>query len=148
MGQGTGHVNGIPAHSGHDLQYRCRFRATDDRPAIRVDLCGRQAAPNEPNRYLPGCQSWGWKGEWWAFGGTSIYSHTAMPGRYPCDYSDQREDGRGTITLVNATSNHPGGQNVLFMDGSVRFIKTSVNIIAWQAIGTTNNNEVVSMDAL
>ena len=28
-------------------------------------------------------QSWGWKGEWWAFGGTQIYSHTNFPNRSP-----------------------------------------------------------------
>jgi prepilin-type N-terminal cleavage/methylation domain-containing protein/prepilin-type processing-associated H-X9-DG protein len=95
----------------------------------------------------PGSQSWGWKGEWWAYGGTSIYSHTAMPNRYACDYNDQREDSRGTITLVNASSNHPGGMNVLFMDGTVHFIKSSVNIATWQALGTTNNNEVISSDS-
>jgi prepilin-type N-terminal cleavage/methylation domain-containing protein/prepilin-type processing-associated H-X9-DG protein len=105
-------------------------------------------SPNARTDGSPGSQSWGWKGEWWAFGGTSIYSHTAMPNRYACDYQDQREDGRGTITLVNASSNHPGGINVLFMDGTVRFIKSSVNIAAWQAIGTTNNGEVVSADSL
>jgi prepilin-type processing-associated H-X9-DG protein len=104
--------------------------------------------PSTATSGAPGSQSWGWKGEWWAYGGTSIYSHTAMPNRYACDYQDQREDGRGTITLVNASSNHPGGVNVLFMDGSVRFIKSSVNIISWQSIGTTNNNEVVSSDSL
>src|SRR5262249_22473854 len=104
--------------------------------------------PNTKTDGSPGSQSWGWKGEWWAFGGTSIYSHTAMPNRYACDYQDQREDGRGTITLISASSNHPGGGNVLFMDGTVRFIKSTVNIAAWQAIGTTNNGEVVSQDSL
>ena len=38
------------------------FRATGDRPAIRVDLCGRQAAPNEPNRYLRGLPELGLEG--------------------------------------------------------------------------------------
>jgi prepilin-type N-terminal cleavage/methylation domain-containing protein/prepilin-type processing-associated H-X9-DG protein len=104
--------------------------------------------PNTSTGTCSGCQNWGWKGEWWAYGGTSIYSHTAMPNRYACDYSDQYEDSRGTITLINASSNHPGGINVLFMDGTVRFIKSSVNIAAWQAIGTTNMGEVVSSDSL
>ena len=32
---------------------------------------------------------------------------------------------------MNPTSNHPGGVNVSFMDGSVQFIKNSVNLQTW-----------------
>ena len=77
------------------------------------------------------------------------YSHTNMPNRYAMDYnSGNCEDGRSMSTLINASSLHPGGVNVLFMDGSVRFIKSSVNPQAWYAIATPDNNEVVSSDAL
>ena len=71
-----------------------------------------------------------------------------MPNRYACEYSDSGQDGRATITGVNASSNHPGGVNVLFMDGSVRFIKSSVNYLPWYAIATPDNNETFSSDAL
>ena len=91
--------------------------------------------------------NWGWKGEWWLFGGTSIYSHTQTPNRTNCAYADIGQDGRGTITMVTASSNHPGGVNVLFMDGSVRFVKSSVNYQAWYAIATPNYGEVVSADS-
>jgi len=93
-------------------------------------------------------QNWTWKGEWWGFGGTSIYSHTVTPNRPACAYSDIGQDGRGTITLVNASSLHPGGVNVLFMDGSVRFVKSSVNYVPWYAIATPNTGEVVDSNAL
>jgi prepilin-type N-terminal cleavage/methylation domain-containing protein/prepilin-type processing-associated H-X9-DG protein len=93
-------------------------------------------------------QQWHWKGEWWAYGGTMIYSHTNFPNRYSCAYSDIGQDSRATITLVNASSWHPGGVNTLFMDGSVRFIKSSVGYQAWYAIATPNGGEAVSADAL
>jgi prepilin-type N-terminal cleavage/methylation domain-containing protein/prepilin-type processing-associated H-X9-DG protein len=93
-------------------------------------------------------QQWHWKGEWWAYGGTMIYSHTNFPNRYSCAYSDIGEDSRATITLVNASSWHPGGVNVLFMDGSVRFIKSSVGYQAWYAIATPSGGETVSGDSL
>jgi len=93
-------------------------------------------------------QQWTWKGEWWAFGGTMIYSHTILPNRYACDYGNSNQDGRGTITSVPASSNHPGGVNMLFMDGSVRFIKSSVNYQAYYAVATPDNNETFSADAL
>ena len=88
-------------------------------------------------------QQWQWKGEWWGFGATMIYSHTQMPNRTSCVYHDINQDGRGTITMVGASSNHPGGVNVLFMDGSVRFVKNSVNYQAWYAIATPNYGEIV-----
>jgi prepilin-type N-terminal cleavage/methylation domain-containing protein/prepilin-type processing-associated H-X9-DG protein len=92
-------------------------------------------------------QAWQWKGEWWGYGATMIYSHTQTPNRTSCIYHDINEDSRGTITMYSASSNHPGGVNVLFMDGSIRFIQTSVNYAAWYAIATPNYGEVVSADS-
>ena len=49
--------------------------------------------------------------------------------------------------IVNATSRHPGGCNVLFADGSVRFVKSSVNIQTWMQLGTIAGGEVTSSDS-
>ena len=48
---------------------------------------------------------------------------------------------------VNASSFHPGGVNTAFGDGSVRFIKNTIAMNTWWAIGTRGNGEVVSADA-
>jgi prepilin-type processing-associated H-X9-DG protein len=48
---------------------------------------------------------------------------------------------------TTANSRHPGGVNVALADGSVRFIKSSVNIPAWRAMGTRNGGEVISADS-
>jgi prepilin-type N-terminal cleavage/methylation domain-containing protein/prepilin-type processing-associated H-X9-DG protein len=98
-------------------------------------------------------QNWGWKGEWWAFGGTMAYSHTNLPNRFAFAYTDGNDmvngdGGRSMSTLVNASSLHPGGVNVLFMDGSVHFIKSSISYQPWYAISTVAQGEVVSSDAL
>jgi prepilin-type N-terminal cleavage/methylation domain-containing protein/prepilin-type processing-associated H-X9-DG protein len=93
-------------------------------------------------------QCHGWKGEWWTWGASTIYSHTNLPNRYACEYSDQNVDWRATITMQNASSMHPGGVNVLFMDGSVRFIKSSVNWQPWYAIATPDGNEAIAADQL
>jgi prepilin-type N-terminal cleavage/methylation domain-containing protein/prepilin-type processing-associated H-X9-DG protein len=45
--------------------------------------------------------------------------------------------------LCNAMSFHPGGVNTLMTDGSVKFIKDSINPTTWYAIGTKANGEVV-----
>ncbi len=92
-------------------------------------------------------QQWQWKGEWWAYGGTMIYSHTQGPNRTSCVYHDINQDPRATVTMIGASSNHPGGVNVLFMDGSVRFIKNSVNYKPWYAIATLDYGESVSADS-
>lgn len=41
---------------------------------------------------------------------------------------------------------HPGGVNFAMADGSVRFIKNSVNLNTYRALGTRNLGEVVSSD--
>ena len=43
-------------------------------------------------------------------------------------------------------SEHPGGANVLFGDGSVRFIKQSIYPYTWVALSTRNGGEVISGD--
>jgi prepilin-type processing-associated H-X9-DG protein len=50
------------------------------------------------------------------------------------------------VTVVNASSYHPGGVNVGFADGSVRFIKSSVNYQVWYGLATQNGGEVISSD--
>jgi prepilin-type processing-associated H-X9-DG protein len=42
---------------------------------------------------------------------------------------------------------HPGGINVCFGDGSVRFIKNSINRTIWWSLGTKANGEVISADS-
>ena len=44
-------------------------------------------------------------------------------------------------------SQHPGGANFLFGDGSVRFVREAIDLKTYQALGTRNGREVVSADA-
>jgi prepilin-type processing-associated H-X9-DG protein len=44
-------------------------------------------------------------------------------------------------------SRHPGGVNTLLGDGSVKFMKNSVNQTTWWALGTKAGGEVISADA-
>jgi prepilin-type N-terminal cleavage/methylation domain-containing protein/prepilin-type processing-associated H-X9-DG protein len=46
-----------------------------------------------------------------------------------------------------ARSKHPGGVNVMMADGSVRFVKDSINQLTWWALGTKAGSEVVSADS-
>jgi prepilin-type N-terminal cleavage/methylation domain-containing protein/prepilin-type processing-associated H-X9-DG protein len=73
------------------------------------------------------------------------YFHIMPPNApFSCVCQSQRENG----AAYAASSRHPGGVNVLFCDGSVKFIKSTINFAAWNAIGTRANSEVVSADSL
>jgi len=62
------------------------------------------------------------------------------------------EDGNRTINQAEAHvedywSRHPGGANFLFADGSVHFLKDSINPTPWRALATRAFNEVISADS-
>ena len=65
----------------------------------------------------------------------------------PQDWDSVDEnDGGPTYMSLEASSNHPGGVNVLFADGSVHFAKNSVSAVTWRALGTIAGGEVISAD--
>lgn len=45
--------------------------------------------------------------------------------------------------VISARSDHPGGVNALFCDGSVRWEASSVDLAVWRAMGTRNGGEVL-----
>jgi prepilin-type processing-associated H-X9-DG protein len=49
-------------------------------------------------------------------------------------------------TFSGAKSRHPGGVNVLFGDGSVRFVKQTISHPIWVALGTIKGGEVIGAD--
>lgn len=48
--------------------------------------------------------------------------------------------------MIGASSNHPGGVNVGFLDGSVKFVEDSVSLQSGGSIATRAGGEVVSSD--
>jgi len=48
---------------------------------------------------------------------------------------------------LDRRSHHPGGVNALFGDGSVKFIKNTINRRIWRLVGTIGG-EVISVAAL
>jgi len=66
---------------------------------------------------------------------------------YPFQQNPPCSIGNGSQPdFAAARSHHSGGVNVLFADGSAKFIKDSVNIDIWRAISTKDGGEVVSSD--
>ncbi len=54
---------------------------------------------------------------------------------------------RFSYASKGAKSKHPGGANFAFGDGSVRFLKNSISLAIYCALGSRNGGEVVSSDA-
>ncbi len=61
--------------------------------------------------------------------------------------TEDEDDGGPTFAAITARSYHPGGVNVVFGDGSVRFVKNAIDWRTWRALGTIGCGEVVSGDA-
>ena len=53
----------------------------------------------------------------------------------------------GQSAMFAMRSRHPGGVNAVFADGSVHFVKDSVNQVTWWALGTKAGGEIVSADS-
>jgi prepilin-type processing-associated H-X9-DG protein len=56
-------------------------------------------------------------------------------------------DTDGSYGYYGLSSHHPGGCNVLMADGSVRFLKNSVNQMTLWGLGSRAQGEVISADA-
>jgi prepilin-type N-terminal cleavage/methylation domain-containing protein/prepilin-type processing-associated H-X9-DG protein len=77
----------------------------------------------------------------WIEGSTSaMYNHVNVPDKRSCIFPPGR-------IMNSANSYHPGGVNVAFCDGSVRFVKDSVALATWRALGSRNGGEVISSDS-
>ncbi len=55
--------------------------------------------------------------------------------------------GRCAYTNTGFKSHHPGGCNFVFVDGSVHFLKQSINMFTYCALGSRAGGEVISSDA-
>jgi len=75
---------------------------------------------------------------------TATYSHTVPPNYkgYDCGSSNF------FAAHIAARSYHSGGANALNADGSVHFIKDSINPATWRAVGSRAGGEIISADQL
>jgi prepilin-type processing-associated H-X9-DG protein len=88
-------------------------------------------------------------GEAWAFGLVGYSQGNVLLGPN-AKYPNCNMNGTGTIEspgVFGLSSYHPGGANVLMLDGSVRFLKDSISNQTIWALGSRNQGEVVSQDS-
>jgi prepilin-type processing-associated H-X9-DG protein len=76
---------------------------------------------------------------------TEVY----LPGK-PTAYdvvTNADDSGFTVYAVLTADSYHPAGADCLFGDGSVKFMKNSINGVIWRALGTIAGGEVISSDS-
>lgn len=81
--------------------------------------------------------------------GTNCYNHFGPPNTISCHNHTQETTQNWEISagISPPTSRHSGGVNVCMADGSVKFIKNSISVPTWWALGTRKGGEVISADA-
>lgn len=115
------------------------FSAADDatRPAAKCDPVGASALRYEGLQYYRCLIT------------TSLYTHTMTPNQAGgnCIDSGTRAGDFGSFYAahVAARSYHPGGVNCAFADGSVRFIRDTVDPTTWRNLGSRGDG--VPVDA-
>jgi prepilin-type N-terminal cleavage/methylation domain-containing protein/prepilin-type processing-associated H-X9-DG protein len=94
-----------------------------------------------------------WSGATWtgSHAGTlhfNAYDHFMPPNALSCVAANSWGGAPGGFNdAITATSNHSGGVNVCLCDGSVRFIKDTIGLNVWWALGSRNQGEMISADA-
>ena len=77
----------------------------------------------------------------------TTYNHVAPPNSKSCASPNFPGNMANMAMQIPPSSRHPGGVNMLFGDGSVKFLKESVSLNTWRALGTRNGGETISSDA-
>jgi prepilin-type processing-associated H-X9-DG protein len=89
------------------------------------------------------------RGDSWQQGGIcmTMFNTICTPNDQADEWAYCSNSSGAVSNYSNADSYHPGGVNVLMADGSVKFIKNSINQTAWWSLGSIAGGEVVSSDS-
>jgi prepilin-type N-terminal cleavage/methylation domain-containing protein/prepilin-type processing-associated H-X9-DG protein len=102
-----------------------------------------------PNTFLQTClapNQWaGDRGREWSRGSfiMAVYQHFFTPNS---QYFDCTDNGRNAA-VTGPRSFHPGGVNMLMLDGHNQFVKNSVSLPTFRALSTIAGGEVISSDS-
>ena len=128
------------------MNIRCTWISTTQPPAV-PGLTDGYVVPFYPKDYYkmslesPLNRGWsGQRGAGWINGREywTAYQHYLPPNS---NIPDMGTCGWG---IFGARSNHTGGVNVCFCDGSVRFIRDSIDLEPWRAYASRNGNDVIN----
>jgi prepilin-type N-terminal cleavage/methylation domain-containing protein/prepilin-type processing-associated H-X9-DG protein len=121
------------------------FDAQANWPAVQAGMQLCNAA------YSSGTNISNVSGNYWMRGGAAdtLFNTVATPNSQanPWSWCSDAASQNNECEFSKAGSWHAGGVNILLVDGSVRFVKDSINPATWWALGTKANGEVISGDS-
>lgn len=131
-----GPVPGVAADSGNGEAAREFVQACRSLPGTT------STAGSANNTWIGGAVWAGTHGNTLRF---NSHTHVNTPNGLTCRAEDYAPGQ--AIDAITVASNHSGGVNACMADGSVRFIKDSVSVQTWWALGTRAGGEVISSDS-
>ncbi|MBX9623683.1 MAG: DUF1559 domain-containing protein, partial [Gemmataceae bacterium] len=76
----------------------------------------------------------------------TTYNHVSTPNTTTCAGIGFPPPMSNMAMVVPPSSNHTGGVNVGFADGSVRFVRDTIDLPTWRAMGTIRGGDIVPGD--
>jgi prepilin-type N-terminal cleavage/methylation domain-containing protein/prepilin-type processing-associated H-X9-DG protein len=135
---GTSHTIAIIECAGRDERFVSQF-FEGQYPVVRG--LGPAGGPTARHRY------WRWADPGAAFGTSGQPNNKGVPTNEGVAWpTTAATAGNQAGPNEEPYSFHPGGVNALFGDGSVRFLKDSINLVAFRSILTLAGGETVSSD--
>ncbi|HLH28618.1 MAG TPA: DUF1559 domain-containing protein, partial [Acidimicrobiales bacterium] len=119
-------------------------------------LASATACQNAPLQ--AGKTNWDYKGEYWSCQDTGRgggYFQVQTPNKRACTGGTRFNTGgavnisgqnQGAGSVIGPSSFHPGGVNMLLLDGSVRFVKDGIAPPVYYGLATVAGGEVLSSD--
>jgi prepilin-type N-terminal cleavage/methylation domain-containing protein/prepilin-type processing-associated H-X9-DG protein len=103
-----------------------------------------QSCTSIPSTATPLTSKWGYS---WCMGENCCtqYNHVAVPNQPSCGGTGFPGTMSNMAMQVSPGSNHPAGVNLCMVDGSVRFVNESVDLITWRAAGTRAGSEAMNL---
>jgi prepilin-type processing-associated H-X9-DG protein len=124
-----------------------QLNAFANKPAVlaTVEVCRREFESNTRGQ-IHDYRGWRWS---MGLAGFGMFNTIQRPNDSfgGCRFDDRLDVWSDQSFVIDASSAHPGGINVLMGDGHVRFIKETINLDTWWSLGTRGGGEIVSSDA-
>jgi prepilin-type N-terminal cleavage/methylation domain-containing protein/prepilin-type processing-associated H-X9-DG protein len=123
------------------------YALSGDASTVKQFLAACQAIPGgTPSSWTTG-RGASWQLSYPVYVSIAVYNHVGGPNSRMCTNYAISQYNIDIWGSADPNSNHPGGVNVALADGSVRFVKDSVNLATWWALGSRNGGEILSADS-